>query len=636
MYLYHTLVMAFKSTTFLLFLFCSIVANGQDVILLKKKAATIPDKDKAEIYLQIGKILLEKYAQADSLLFYSQKGFEVAQISGNELAAAKSKLYIAQAYQLKNLSDTSEVILDGLLNSKFKEILGDVYFTAGLNQYRLNRNKAALENYLKAVSEYEGKKNYDGLSLTYCRMSALFNNEKQINQAINYSIKSAELVNRIADPYMKLTTLSALSGVCIQIGIGKKEYLDSSITYAKQALNLIVKHGFYAKTNQMYNTISNAYYLKHDSVKALEYCLQSLKFRKYLLPSEILISYLNLSDCYNRVQQHKNSLIYLDSVALVLPSVNDPYYQMSLYERMHVYNKDAGNLKEALAGLERFKSLQDSLYNLEKNVAINELEQKYNKSENEKKIGELNRENEIASLNVKILAIAILAAVLVILVIIFFYRQSVLKNKFEMLETEQRLNRARMNPHFFFNALASIQTLSMESENQAKVSGLISKFSKIMRQSLESTYDELATIEDEVSFLSNYLDLQKTRFNQKFDYKIEVDDNLEQNEMKIPSMLLQPFLENSIEHGFKNIGYKGQLDIVFKREGKEVSIELKDNGTGFDTTTKHKAYPSRATQIITDRFMILNKQYGSNAKFEFVTNPDGKGVSVLIRLPIIY
>ncbi|MBK7666279.1 MAG: histidine kinase [Sphingobacteriaceae bacterium] len=149
------------------------------------------------------------------------------------------------------------------------------------------------------------------------------------------------------------------------------------------------------------------------------------------------------------------------------------------------------------------------------------------------------------------MVVGILAAILVLFVIIFFYRQSVLKNKFKALETEQRLNRARMNPHFFFNALASIQTLSMDTENQSKVSLLISKFSKIMRQSLESTYDELATIEDEILFLSNYLDLQKTRFNNKFEYEIKVDENLAQDELKIPSMLLQPFLENSIEHGLR-------------------------------------------------------------------------------------
>lgn len=628
--------MTLKPITFLIFLFCAIVVSAQDVMLLKEKAESSKNKDKTEIYLQIGKILSEKYAQADSLLFYSQKGFEVAQKSGNKLATAKSKLYIAQAYQLKNLYDTSSVILEELQASNFKEILGDIYFTVGLNHYRLNRNKEAIENYLKAVSEYKERNNFDGLSLTYCRMAALFNNEKQTNEAISYASKSAVLVNKIADPYIKLTTLSGLSGVYIQIGIVDKKYLDSSIAYAKQAVNLVVLHEFYSKTNQLYNTVSNAYYLKRDSIMALEYSLQSLKFRKYLLPSEILISYLNLSDCYNRVQQHKKSLIYLDSVALVLPSVNDPYYQMGLYERIHAYNKDAGNLKEALAGLERFKSLQDSLYSLEKNSAINELEQKYNKSENEKKINELNRENEIASLNVKILAVAILAAVLVILVIIFFYRQSVLKSKFEMLETEQRLNRARMNPHFFFNALASIQTLSMDSENQSKVSSLISKFSKIMRQSLESTYDELATIEDEISFLSNYLDIQKTRFNNKFDYKISVDENLERDELKVLGMLLQPFIENSIEHGFKNIDYKGQLDIIFKKEENGIRVEVKDNGVGFNTEKLNKEYPSRATQITSERLQILNRQHKSKAGYEIKANPDGKGISVIVQLPLIY
>jgi LytS/YehU family sensor histidine kinase len=306
------------------------------------------------------------------------------------------------------------------------------------------------------------------------------------------------------------------------------------------------------------------------------------------------------------------------------------------YNLLSSIYKVKGDYKNAIQAIELMYQYSDSIYSKEKNKVINELEQKYQKAENEIKISDLNKENEIALLNVKFLALGVLAAVLIILIIIFFYRQSVLKNKFKVLETEQRLNRARMNPHFFFNALSSIQTLSMDKDNSSRVSSLISKFSKIMRQSLESTYDELTTIEDEVLFLKNYLDIQKVRFENKFDFEINVDAKLEQDELKVLGMLLQPFLENSIEHGFKNIDYKGILSIVFKKELDGLKIEVNDNGIGFKIDKIQKEYPSRVTQIIADRLFILNKQHKSKAKYEIKANPAGKGISVIVSLPLIY
>lgn len=622
----------------LFFAYRSVILS-QNIDSLKQAIHVLKDKDQVEAYLNLGSIYSENLGQPDSLLYFAKLAQDKSiAIKYNE-GENKAMLNIGIAYQAMNNYDTSTVILTKLLSKIDKNnyaLIGKTESNIGLNYRRMSDYKSAVPHYLEALTAFEKIKDRNGMALMNVRLSGLFTMQNQFEPALLYGRKAFGLLNSLTDPLTKVTILSTLSGVSAQIAVSDKRFIDSTISFAKMALELVNKHQIYNKGNQLCLSIASAYTMAKKLDKALEYCKEAMSYRNYLYPSEIINSYINFGDCYFNLKKYQLGALYLDSAKAILRSEYDPHYEMLIEERVYEYNKEGGNFEAALKALNRFTLLKDSIYSIEKSKTINELEQKYNKSENEKKINELNRINEIASLNVKFLVVGILAAILIIIVIIFFYRQSILKSKFKTLETEQRLNRARMNPHFFFNALASIQALSMEPENQKKVSGLISKFSKIMRQSLESTYDELATIEDEVSFLSNYLDLQKTRFNQKFDYKIEVDDNLEQNEMKVPSMLLQPFLENSIEHGFKNISYKGQLDIVFKREEKEVSIELKDNGTGFDTSTKHKTYPSRATQIITDRFLILNKQYGSNAKFEFVANPDGKGVSVRIRLPIIY
>lgn len=620
--------------TFFTFLVNFVSAqNAQDI---RRKIQSASGTELIKNYLQIGQVLSNQYGYVDSLKHYTLKADSIANSNKLKNLEDEIKYHYAIYLQKINQYDSSSSILKGLINKNVPETLkADLFLNLGLNEYRINNNSKALDAYLAALKFYLNTDNRDGEALTYCRLAALFNNEDQREEAIQYLNKAKSIIAKIKEIGNRITVLSAITGIYDQLSFKESKFVDSSLVYAKMALDEVIKHDYLARGNQLCLSISKAYRIKHDSINALLYCKQASRFRNFLLPNEILINYIEFSDCYSMLGDYKTAIMYLDSIHTVVKVLNDPYYWMVYYERMYVYNRKIGNLNEAIIGLEKFKSIQDSIYNSERSTIINEMQQKYQKAENEREIESLSRKNEIASLNVKILIVAILAAVLVIVVIVFFYRQSVLKNKFKALETEQRLNRARMDPHFFFNALSSIQTLSMDEENNKKVPSLISKFSKIMRQSLESTYDELSTIEEEVSFLTNYLDIQKLRYNNKFDYEIKVDDNLEIDELKVLGMLLQPFIENAIEHGFKNIDYKGELKISFFKEHDSLKVELSDNGVGFNTEALHKEYPSRATQIISDRLMLLNKRHKTKAGYNLSKNPTGKGILVEVTLPIL-
>ncbi len=623
-----------------LFLLCNnLLIHGQDINDLKKKLADQNDKDKIESYLKISSLFFNNYAKPDSSLFYANLAFKLSNKINYLKGKQKALFNIAIAFQEKSRFDTSIVLLTNLLNevqaSKNRELVGKIKLSLGISYRRNNNPKLATAAYLDAISAFERLNDLAGVAMANMRLAGVFTSESQSEVAMIYGRKTIALLPQVQDSFSRVVILSGLSGMFIQLSSTNIAYADSSIVYAKMALQLVDMNKYYAKGSQICISISNAYSYKGDFNEALKYIKLSMNYRAFLFPNEIIMSYFNFSDCYFQLKSNSLSLLYLDSAKFILKSFYDPFYEMGWAERTYEYNKANGNFEKSLEGKERFSLLKDSLFTVEKNAAINELEQKYNKSENEKKINDLNKENEIALLNVKFLVVGILAAALVILVIVFFYRQSVLKAKFTALETEQRLNRARMNPHFFFNALSSIQTLSMDKENSGKVSQLISQFSKIMRQALESTYDDLSNIEAEVDFLKNYLNIQKSRFPDKFEYSINVDEDIEVNEIKIPGMLLQPFIENSIEHGFKNINYKGQIDISFVKEEKQIKILVSDNGLGFNAEFSEKKYPSRATQIIADRLMLLNKKYNSNARFELKKN-EGSGISVTVYVPIIY
>ena len=501
-------------------------ANCQEPEELKSQLSKLKGTEKVDQLLKIGTCYAEKYGYADSLLAYSNLAFELSKKINSRKSICKSTLNRAIAFQQKSDYDTAVVLLKKLLPEveKLNDVVltGDVYNQLGFCYYRLSNNELALESLIKAVKLYERVSHFNGLAFSYCKLSALFSNEKQAVEAVFYKNKARGLLTKISDPFTKMTLYNSLAGLYTQIQVvdNKLNYLDSTIYCAKRALSLMNELGYLTRANQICNSISDAYLMKQDYAKALDYCKQSFKYRNYLLPGEIIISYLKYSDCSSLLGNKKDALVYLDSVKIEVQNLKDVYYEMAYFERVFQYNKDAGNYLEAVHGLERFKFLQDSLFNVDKTTAINDLMQKYNKVENEKKIVELNKENELSSLNVKFLIVGILSTILAIVIIVFFYRQSILKNKFKLLETEQRLNRARMNPHFFFNALASIQALSEDETTQKNVPRMISKFSKIMRQSLESTYDELVCIEEEIDFIQNYVELQKTRFPNKFDYSI--------------------------------------------------------------------------------------------------------------------
>jgi len=193
-----------------------------------------------------------------------------------------------------------------------------------------------------------------------------------------------------------------------------------------------------------------------------------------------------------------------------------------------------------------------------------------------------------------------------------------------------------MNPHFFFNALATLQQYALTENNGLTLATNLSRFSNIMRETLESTYREYITIEQETDFLKEYLDLQQMRYEQKFTYDIIIAETVEPDEILLPAMIIQPFVENAVEHGFANIDRTGLLRIVFEIEADQLVIRITDNGKGLaEVKSLNPEHISRASQIIKDRIYLLNIKLKTRARFSIENRKDGQGVLVQIFLPVI-
>lgn len=207
----------------------------------------------------------------------------------------------------------------------------------------------------------------------------------------------------------------------------------------------------------------------------------------------------------------------------------------------------------------------------------------------------------------------------------------------DLMEMERKALRLQMNPHFIFNALDSISSFIFKKDPEKAVRYL-NNFAKLMRLTLESSMEHLHPVETEVSILKNYLELEKLRFQGKFDYEIEMDEEIDYD-VGIPPMLIQPHVENAILHGLKPLESNGRLDIRFILDDMMLQVEIEDNGVGRKRAKelqKRKDHRSMATQINKDRIRLLKLAVNDSIEIQILDKKDENsalGTKVILRLP---
>ncbi|HEX5667761.1 MAG TPA: histidine kinase, partial [Chitinophagaceae bacterium] len=209
----------------------------------------------------------------------------------------------------------------------------------------------------------------------------------------------------------------------------------------------------------------------------------------------------------------------------------------------------------------------------------------------------------------------------------------------QVLQLEMQALRARMNPHFIFNCLSSINWLILGDQNEA-ASKYLHQFSRLMRMVLENSGRSFVTLEEELNMLNLYLKMEQLRFENTFDYQIEVQDDLDINAIMVPPLLLQPFCENAIWHGLMHKGNKGMLTLKIQGRDDEVIYTIEDNGIGRANAARIQRAPdsnhrSMGTSITAERISLLNKVGGScDIQIEDLVDAQGypKGTRVVIKL----
>jgi ligand-binding sensor domain-containing protein/two-component sensor histidine kinase len=188
------------------------------------------------------------------------------------------------------------------------------------------------------------------------------------------------------------------------------------------------------------------------------------------------------------------------------------------------------------------------------------------------------------------------------------------REKAAISEFKMTALRSQMNPHFIFNAIGSIQHYILKNEVKQSYNYL-SKFSMLIRNILNNSRQEFISLTQEINTLRLYIELEQIRFTHPFQFKIEIDEALDM-EMDIPTMLIQPYVENSIWHGLMPKESDGLLELTFKKVDDSMLVIIRDNGMGRKITDPAKKHVSKGMSITEQRINIL----ATTSKKQFVTN----------------
>lgn len=213
----------------------------------------------------------------------------------------------------------------------------------------------------------------------------------------------------------------------------------------------------------------------------------------------------------------------------------------------------------------------------------------------------------------------------------------------QLFEHERKALRLQMNPHFIFNTLNSIQYFILQNDKLSS-NRYLTMFSKLMRLTLDNSQHNTIDLHDELEALRLYVELEALRFEEKFDYFFDIDQTIPSGDIQIPSMIIQPYVENAIKHGLMNKEGKGELSIVVRQEGDDILCMVKDDGVGrekADAIKKQRQmqHISMGTKITEDRLNLINSLYGSELRIKYTDLKDGAGIGcgtiVSILIPIM-
>lgn len=460
----------------------------------------------------------------------------------------------------------------------------------------------------------------------------------QYPQALSY-YKEAMYLAQASYPTMTTIPMMGISGAFQEMG-----ELDSALYYSDKVMpvirnskdNISLCVGLY-NLSELYLQMDNPTETLIAGNELLEVA-SSAGIQQFVLNGYIILGKAHLS------LLELNAARRIISVALAEINEETEFEVAATIYKLasEVYEKEE-EYKLAFTYQKSFKQYSDSMLNQQSLAIVDGLKIKYESQEKEQIIGQLESKNLLDAALFKQRWTYGIGGFFILglsgLVTLLMLNRRRLKLERQKDNIEQRLLRSQMNPHFIFNAISSIQNYLYDKADLKVALNYMSKFAELMRQILENSREEFIPLSEEINSLENYLNLQQLRYNNSFGYKISIDPKIEINDLLVPPLIAQPFVENAIEHGMIYRIEKGLVKIQFKSTENKITLSIEDNGLGHMTVeikpkNIEQKKKSLATIITKERLEIISNIH--NSKFDLVVSAiQSGGTRVIIQLPKI-
>ncbi len=521
----------------------------------------------------------------------------------------------------QNLKDTSGIILS----------LKDI----GLNHFTRNQHVKAQEYYITALQMAE-EGNHSKLAIEINnQIGFIYIQQEKFDTGLKYLLKSYELTKHNIDTDL-VKTIFNIANVMER---AKKynealAYLDTMVTFSNQLNFNYGKAKAYGLKSYVLNEIQQydeAYEAIDEAIKIFGSLGAHIEvFQLIIAKARVDQERGDFQNMYNEMQKAKKLVSTIEDTELLF-EYNDALY---------FCYKNLGMYQDALETHEKIYALRDTIFNVANAEKINGLTKKYETEKKDQEIESLSQQAQIQKLKIQqgniMLIVGVIFTMILILVGVIFYQRRLFIHRQVVSNIEHQLLRLQMNPHFIFNALGSIQNFILK--NDAKQAGhYLAKFSKLMRSTLEFSREESISLSEEKEMLTNYIEVQRLNYSEKFEYTINIDSILDSEQIKIPPMLTQPFIENAIEHGKLGNLENGKLEIIFLKHNDRLSITIIDNGIGIEIDNS-KSHRSMSTLITKERLKILEQKFRIKLSLELtnISKKQGrKGTKVKLILPLI-
>lgn len=604
---------------------------------------------------------LSSAGQDSSAIIFYKKSYLLNFKNGNYLACGTMLFNMAISYyNLSEYAKSSESYNAAL--TLFKKLNNTKGIAASLNG--LGIVAMELSDYTKAMSYYMetltlSRKTGDSVTIAnaFTNIGIVHKNLKNLNKALTYYNNALAIFKRMDMPQNIAYCYNNIAVVYSLMGQSKKaiEYIDKAFE-----INKTLKSDYGMASN--YLNAGEEYFNMHEYLKADEnytkaaelfrktgndnYFGVAIKAKAHLLLSVPDSSLRELK--VNANERYAKSLMLLKQALADFNETEDISNIADVSEDLSTLYEKTGNYKEALNYYRQHILMRDSAVNDEKKLDITkrEIQEEYTAKEQEMKLNTEKKQAEVEREKLK-RNYSIAGGVLLIMLggsgfAQYKRRRDAVSKKNEaetnarIYETELKALRAQMNPHFMFNSLNSIADYI--NKNNAKTASEFSvKFAKLMRMVLENSESREIPLADDLKTLELYMQLEALRMQNKFSYSITVAEDTDAQNILIPPLLIQPFVENSILHGIAPLGEGGKIEVRVSVKNNMLNILVQDNGAGRKTvnTELHSSeHKSMGMKITRERIELFSKQ--KNAEAGITTHDLNQGTMVEIILPIVH